>query len=345
MSCSSAATGGAGALRQVHGGGLRAAAEHYGIPLDQWLDLSTGINPHGYPVPAPPAAVWARLPEPDDGLEAAAAAYYGCSALLPLPGSQAAIQLLPALRAPGRVGILAPSYNEHARAWQTAGHAVEALPALAEAPLDMIEQRLAQLDVLVLVNPNNPTGLRFPVETLLRWHAALAARGGWLLVDEAFMDTTPEGSLLPACPRRGLLVLRSLGKFFGLAGARVGFLAAEAELRAAVGARLGPWALSGPARWAATQALQDRAWQARARESLTGAGACLEALLGEHGLAVEGGTPLFQWGRHTDATAIQDALARQGILVRRFDDPASLRFGLPGDEPQWQRLAAALEGL
>nr|WP_196799366.1 threonine-phosphate decarboxylase CobD [Thioalkalivibrio sp. ALRh] len=337
-------------LTQVHGGGLRAAARHYGVAPEQWLDLSTGINPHGYPLPMPPADVWARLPEPDDGLEAAAARYYGCKGLLPLAGSQAAIQLLPQLRpAAARVGLLAPSYNEHARAWRMAGHRVEALPALGDAAPAAIEARLPQLDVLVLVNPNNPTGLRVTVETLLRWHRGLAARGGWLVVDEAFMDTSPRHSLLAADPGTdlgpGLLVLRSLGKFFGLAGARVGFLAAEPALRAALAERLGPWALSGPARWAATRALEDRAWQEQTRANLTAAGARLEELLRRYGIATEGGTALFRWGRRDDAVAVQDALARQAILVRRFDDPASLRFGLPGDEAQWHRLEQGLEAL
>ncbi|WP_026279856.1 threonine-phosphate decarboxylase CobD [Thioalkalivibrio sp. ALJ16] len=313
---------------------------------EQWLDLSTGINPHGYPLPAPPAEVWARLPEPDDGLEVAAARYYGCEGLLPLAGSQAAIQLLPQLRpAAGRVGLLAPSYNEHARAWRMAGHRVEALPALGDAVPAAIEAHLPQLDVLLLVNPNNPTGLRVPVETLLRWHQQLAGRGGWLVVDEAFMDTSPGHSLLTMNGRPGLLVLRSLGKFFGLAGARVGFLAAEPALRAALAERLGPWALSGPGRWAATRALEDRAWQEQARTALTAAGTRLDQLLRRYGIATEGGTALFRWGRHEDAVAIQDALARQAILVRRFDDPASLRFGLPGDEAQWHRLEQALEAL
>ncbi|WP_081619808.1 threonine-phosphate decarboxylase CobD [Thioalkalivibrio sp. ALJT] len=337
-------------MTQVHGGGLRAAARHYGIAPEHWLDLSTGINPNGYPLGLPPAVVWARLPESDDGLEAAAARYYGCEGLLPLPGSQAAIQLLPQLRpVAARVGILAPSYNEHARGWRLAGHRVEALPALGEGVQAAIEARLPHLDVLVLVNPNNPTGLRVPVETLLRWHQQLVGRGGWLVVDEAFMDTVPEHSVLTATPDSGpgpgLLVLRSLGKFFGLAGARVGFLSAEPALRAALAERLGPWALSGPARWAATRALEDRAWQEQTRATLTLAGARLEQLLRRCGITTAGGAALFRWVRREDAVVLQDALARQAILVRRFDDPASLRFGLPGDEAQWHRLEQALEAL
>ncbi|MCB1778381.1 MAG: threonine-phosphate decarboxylase, partial [Candidatus Competibacteraceae bacterium] len=145
-----------------HGGALRAAAARYGIPLNDWLDLSTGIHPQGWPVPSVPAIAWQRLPEREDGLEAAAAAYYGTSHLLPVAGSQAAIQALPLLRKPGRMGVLHPSYAEHAHAWQRAGHVVETLTVME------LETAVDRLDVLVLVHPNNPTGLRFAPEILLR---------------------------------------------------------------------------------------------------------------------------------------------------------------------------------
>ena len=327
-----------GPLEQVHGGGVRAAAAHYGIPEDRWLDLSTGINPRGVPVGSVPAEVWQRLPEDADGLEAAARAYYGADSLLPVAGSQAAIQTLPRLRQrQARVGILAPSYNEHARAWTAAGHEVMALGG------HDLDEAATTVDVLVLVNPNNPTGQRFDPGTLLDWHRALAARGGWLVVDEAFMDTTPEQSLAGCMPREGLFVLRSLGKFFGLAGARVGFVLAPGDWLERIATLLGPWSVPGPARWAATQALTDREWQTQIRWRLQEAGRRLEALLRDSGLPPAGGTPLFQWSRTQRAREIQDALARQGILVRRFDQPASLRFGLPAHEPAWQRLEAALQ--
>lgn len=330
-------TPGPKALIQVHGGGIRQAAARYGIPEADWLDLSTGINPHSYPAGELPPGAWARLPEPDDGLEAVAAAYYGTGALLPVPGSQAAIQLLPALReGPSRVGILEPSYNEHARAWHGAGHDVVPLDG------DSIEAALPGLDVLVLVNPNNPTGQRFDRADLLAWHATLAARGGWLIVDEAFMDVTPEESLAKEAPRDGLVVLRSLGKFFGLAGARVGFVIAEDALRTRLAARMGPWGLAGPSRWIATQALSDRVWQAETRTMLQARGQRLADLLRDQGLEPAGGTALFQWCRVDDPAGWQDHLGAQGILVRRFDEPGSLRFGLPGQEHEWKRLEQAL---
>lgn len=322
-----------------HGGGLRVAAERYGIPLSDWLDLSTGINPQGWPVPPIPATVWQRLPETNDGLEAAAAAYYGAESLLPVAGSQAAIQALPLVREPGRIGVLSPSYAEHAHAWRRAGHQVELLPAAS------LDAAIAQLDALVLAHPNNPTGVRFPLESLLDWRARLAARGGWLVVDEAFMDATPEGSLANHVGLPGLIVLRSLGKFFGLAGARVGFVLADPTVLDCLREHLGPWTVTGPSRWVATRALSDCAWQAAMRADLDRAGSRLAELLKRQGLPAVGGTGLFQWAPAPDAVFWQDALARRGILVRRFTDPPALRFGLPGGEPAWRRLELALAGV
>lgn len=320
----------------LHGGRLRAAAAHYGIPVADWLDLSTGINPHGWPVPAIPSTTWERLPEDDDGLQQAARTYYGTDALLAVAGSQAAIQALPRLRPRCRVGVIAPGYNEHAHAWQRAGHNV--IPVSANG----LDSAAADVDVLVIIHPNNPTGTWFSVETMFHWHAQLAARGGWLVVDEAFIDAMPEHSLTPHCPRLGLIVLRSLGKFFGLAGARVGFVCAESSLIEALRALLGPWTVAAPSRHIAIQALADHDWQETARCRLVHHSERLAALLTQYGLAPNGGCALFQWVCTPQAAALHEQLARHGILTRLFDTPASLRLGLPGNDSDWARLAATL---
>ncbi|WP_064746475.1 threonine-phosphate decarboxylase CobD [Lysobacter antibioticus] len=319
-----------------HGGRLLRAARRYGIAAERWLDLSTGISPTAWPVPAIPARAWQRLPEDDDGLIDIACAYYGAPALWPVAGSQAAIQALPELRAPVRVGVLAPGYAEHAHAWRRCGHAVQSLPA-AE-----LLRHVDAFDVIVLIHPNNPGGDRFEREALLQAHAALAARGGWLVIDEAFMDATPEHSLCADSAREGLIVLRSVGKFFGLAGARAGFVCAAPPLLRALRERLGPWTLSSPARHVLRAALADRDWQAAQRERLLADGARLAALLSAHGLAPSGGSAFFQWRRGEDASPLHEALARRGVLTRLFEQPPSLRFGLPGDEAEWRRLDAAL---
>lgn len=319
-----------------HGGRLRDAAARYGIPLAGWLDLSTGVNPEGWKAGAAPESVWRRLPEENDGLEEAAHAYYGTQQLLPAAGSQAILQALPFLRAPSRVGVIHPGYSEHAHAWRRAGNRVsligpEAMPDAA-----------AVSEVLVVSNPNNPTGTRFSPEQLLGWCASLSRRGGWLVVDEAFIDATPGDSLAPFCPRSGLIILRSLGKFFGLAGARVGFVMAEPLLLEQLRGILGPWSVSGPSRWVAAEALKAQKWQDGARKRLVSGAARLHSLLSGHDLSPAGGCALFQWVRISHANEVYEKLARQGILTRLFHDPSSLRFGLPGHEAEWERLKSAL---
>ncbi|MND35434.1 Threonine-phosphate decarboxylase [compost metagenome] len=319
-----------------HGGRLRAAAQRYGIAEADWLDLSTGIAPYGWELPAIPASAWARLPELEDGLEAAAREYYGCASLLPVAGSQAAIQALPRLREGCRVGVISPCYAEHAHAWRREGHELEELDAATA------ERELERFDVVLVVNPSNPTGQRLAPETLLAWRERLAQRGGWLLVDEAFMDCTPEQSLAGHCPLPGLVVLRSFGKFFGLAGIRLGFVLAEPKLLESLHEWLGPWAVSGPARALAKTLLQDEDGQQRQRQSLLRDGQHLENLLRDCGLAPTGGTALFQWLACDDAAALHEFLAARGILTRLFARPSSLRFGLPPDEAGWARLRQAL---
>lgn len=320
-----------------HGGRLRQAARHYGIALENWLDLSTGINPLAYPVADIPLTAWQRLPEEDDGLEDAAARYYGSTALLPVAGSQPAIQALPTVLAGQRISLLAPSYAEHAHAWR------HRHPARFGNRLKEVEAAVIHSDIVVVVQPNNPTGGHFGREQLLDWHQHLRQRGGWLIVDEAFIDATPEASVVDHAHQDGLVVLRSLGKFFGLAGARVGFVFAPAAVRQQLNARLGPWAVSGPARWAATRALADTSWQQQTRLRLATDSARLATLLRHCGLGQPQGTALFQWLPHPRAALIHAALARRGILVRLFAAPEpSLRFGLPATTADWLRLEQGL---
>jgi L-threonine-O-3-phosphate decarboxylase len=324
-----------------HGGRLREAAARWGIAVGDWLDLSTGIAPAAYPLPPLPAACWQRLPEDDDGLEAVARACYGAPALLALPGSQAAIMALPRLRPPGIAAVLAPGYGEYAAAWRAAGHEVRAFAAAD------LEAAAGSADAVMLGNPNNPTGERFAAARLLAAAQALRARDGWLVVDEAFADAEG-GDTLAAVAGSGdapnLIVLRSLGKFFGLAGARVGFAIAAPELLARLHEIIGPWAVAHPSRAAARLALADADWQAAQRARLAAAAERLAQLLRDAGLGESSGTALFRYVATPRAPEIFAALARRGVLVRMFAAPAALRFGLPGSAAAWERLAAALRG-
>lgn len=320
-----------------HGGRLRQAAEHYGIELERWLDLSTGIAPYPWPLPELPAAIWNRLPEEQDGLEQAARDYYGAPSLLPVAGSQVAIQLLPRLWREARAGIVTPAYAEHALAWRRAGHRVDELSE------GSVERALERFDVLVVINPSNPTGRLIEPERLLNWHRRLAERGGCLVVDEAFIDCTPQHSLAAHSHLPGLVVLRSLGKFFGLAGLRLGFALAEPALLTRLAEWLGPWSINGPARAVARAALSDVPRQTLQRQRLIGDGLRLAILLSQYDLPPAGGTPLFQLVLAEQPQQLHDFLARRGILVRLIQAASGLRFGLPGDESGWLRLQHALQ--
>lgn len=319
-----------------HGGRLRKAALQYGIAEGDWLDLSSGLAPWPFPIPDIPLRAWARLPETDDGLEQAACEYYGAPHVLPVAGSQAAIQLLPRLRRTGKVGVLSPCYAEHAEAWRRAGYIVR---EVLEQEVDFF---LESLDVLVVVNPNNPTGLSLTPQRLLDWHARLAQRGGWLVVDEAFMDITPQLSLASQAHQVGLIVLRSFGKFFGLAGVRLGFVLAERNLLKLLAEQVGPWAVSGPTRVLGQVCLRDTVGHAQQRLRCESASQRLFDVLERHGLRPQGGCGLFQWMITDRAEQLHEFMAQRGILLRLFVDNSSLRFGLPDTEADWLRLEQAL---
>jgi cobalamin biosynthetic protein CobC len=320
-----------------HGGRLRNAARQYGIAEADWLDLSSGLAPWPFEIPAIPLRAWARLPETDDGLEQAACDYYEATHVLPVAGSQMAIQLLPRLRRAGKVGVLSPCYAEHAEAWRRSGYIVR---EVLEAEVDFF---LDSLDVLVVVNPNNPTGLSLDPERLLDWHARLAQRGGWLVVDEAFMDITPQLSLAAHSHQVGLIVLRSFGKFFGLAGVRLGFVLAERRLLRLLAEQVGPWAVSGPTRILGQACLLDTDAHVRQRQRCEETSQRLALTLERHGFKPHGGCGLFQWLVTEHARALHDFMAHRGILLRLFINTSSLRFGLPADDAEFLRLEQAFE--
>ncbi|MBF0383087.1 MAG: threonine-phosphate decarboxylase [Magnetococcales bacterium] len=340
-----------------HGGGIREAAVKFGIPAKQWLDLSTGINPLGWQIPKIPDSCWLRLPEEGDGLERAAASYYGSRSFLPIAGSQAAIQVLPRLRKNFRVAILSPTYSEHAHAWgeppigfHEDSYGKSFIDNVHQLPLQELEETIELYDVVVVVNPNNPTGSIIKKERLLAWcdrlKSASQPYGGikWLIVDEAFMDTTPDNSLLPYVGEPGLIILRSLGKFFGLAGARVGFIFAWQQLLDNIRELLGPWTISGPSRLIATMALQDKRWHEQTISRLEAAQSHLTERLADKGLNPTSTHPLFQWITLPEPGGLFNHLAKQGILIRNLEAHGGVRLGLPGVDKEWKRLESGLTG-
>lgn len=311
-----------------HGGRLAAARSAFPSAPQPWLDLSTGINPRPYPVPRASRLERARLPDPEAlrALEAMAARAFGAAPgrVAAVPGSEAAIRLLPEALEVRRVAIAPQTYRSHAEAWRLAGAQVVASPEDAEA--------------WVVVNPNNPDGRITPPDLLL----SSAARR-WTIVDEAFAETAPEHSLAARAGGR-LVVLRSFGKFYGLAGLRLGFVVGDEIVVGRLRARLGEWAVSADAITAGLAAYADAAWPERTRERLARDAARLDRLLERAGLSVAGGTSLFRLARAPDARTVFRRLAGAGVLCRPFEDPRRLRFGLPGRGADWDRLAAALSG-
>jgi cobalamin biosynthetic protein CobC len=322
----------------AHGGDLGAARALFPAAPEPWIDLSTGINPVPYPCPALDASLWQRLPAAADeaALRAAAAEAYGApdpDYVAAAPGTQILIETLPRLVQPARVAVVGPTYAEHAAAWGRGGHAVAAVPDLAAA---------GDASVVVAVNPNNPDGRVLPAGDLIALARDLGRRGGLLVVDEAFCDlesaASLAGALLP-----GLVVLRSFGKTYGLAGLRLGFALAVPETARGIASALGPWAVSGPALAVGRAALADRAWREAAAAARAADAARLDRMLARAGGAIVGGTCLFRLARFADAPGLFERLGAAGIYVRRFADRSDLlRFGLPADKGQWCRLSRVL---
>jgi cobalamin biosynthetic protein CobC len=287
-----------------------------------------------------PATALTRLPEPArlDELRAVAAAAYGAPSpahVVAAPGTQILLPRVASLVPPRRAAVLSPTYAEHARAAALAGHDVAQVCEF---------EALAEADLAIVVNPNNPDGRVVQRERLLGLAKALRAKGGLLVVDEAFMDVGPRGqSLAGDVDEGGIVVLRSFGKFFGLAGVRLGFALAEPSLAQRLASELGPWAVAGPALEYGLRALANKEWQDTMRARLDADAARLDALLIGYGVPVAGGTSLFRHARLATARTLFHALGQQGVLVRRFKHrPAELRIGLPGTEADWQRLEAGL---
>lgn len=255
--------------RPLHGGDLYSASAHYGVDPAGWLDLSTGINPLAYPCADIPASAMQRLPYPQPEFLAAAQTYYGTEQLLPVAGSQAAIYLLPQCLPVGKVLLPDLGYREHDFTWAKAGVARQTYRALDRRQMiGDISHKLSNdpsVRHLVVINPNNPTGVQIAPEQLRGWAAILADRGGCLVVDEAFIDITPLQSVITADMPDNIVVLRSFGKFFGLAGLRLGFVVANRSLLDALAAQLPGWQVNGVAQAAAIQALRDTSWQRQSR--------------------------------------------------------------------------------
>ncbi len=308
-----------------HGGGLDAAMAQYGGTRANWLDLSTGINPNPYPVPDIPLHYWQVLP--DDSamarLLAAARTFWNVpktAVIVPASGVSAIIAMLPDLADRSQISILDPTYNEYAGAFQGAGWAVQ-----NKAP------------VQVRVHPNNPDGRIFTRPEIAASHDCLT------IIDESFCDVCPKNSLIDLAQFPDHIILKGMGKFWGLAGLRLGFAITTPDLAQRISRRLGPWNISGPAQFIGQKALSDMDWVRNTRAGLQTMAARLSDALTQNGLAPLGGTDLFQLAETMDAKALQSHLCQNHILTRIFPYSEKwIRLGLPANTDALARLKDAL---
>ena len=320
----------------MHGGQLQQVAEQYEIPLIDWLDLSTGIAPTSYPIPNIPVNVWQQLPQLSPKLIAAAKQYYQCSQLVITNGSQAIIKALPdgyrKKNANGQAVYLpVRGYKEHAQAWKVAGYKLHWYQDL----LPEIES-LAENSVVVIINPNNPTGQFYTCDVIKQYHEKLKQLNGLLVLDEAFIDVMPsENSYCPQVNDSHCFVLRSFGKFFGLAGIRIGFLVANNDWCNTFAALLGPWQVNGPAQIIAQQALSDTHWQEQQKQTLKKWRTAQEKTLWQvfsKALILDiKGCDLFltvAFKQADSAKKIYHLLCQQGVYCRLADEQDTLRFGI-----------------
>lgn len=316
-----------------HGGNLDLAQQRFGGRAEDWIDLSTGINRLPYAVGEVSARGWTALPsraEIEALHQAAQHAYRTRAPLVALGGAQAAIQLLPQLAPRGRARILAPTYNEYAGVLSAAGWDVQEVgePAALESA-----------DLAIVVNPNNPDGRCYSPKDLL----AVLPHIGRLVIDESFADAVPQLSLASEADRPGLLILRSFGKFYGLAGLRLGFAIGNAVDIDELVALSGPWPVSGAAIAIGCRALRDDAWADATSARLVRDCARLDEMARGQGWRLVGGASLFRLYETPNALAAQEKLATGHIWSRVFaQQPTWLRLGLPGSEAEWTRLAEVL---
>lgn len=309
---------------RAHGGGVDAASGKYGGTRADWIDLSTGINPVAYPLGDISADAWTALPDraAQSALIEAARRNWNIparAAVLATPGASAPIAMIPRLRPASRVHIAAPTYNEHAASFTATGWTTTT--------------QVHGADAQVIVHPNNPDGRVFTITDL---HAPLR------IIDESFCDVMSAASLVSQSATPGTLVLKSFGKFWGLAGLRLGFVVGDPELVDQLASMLGPWPVAGPALQIGTRALNDHRWADETRQRLATDASRLDTLVASAGAKPLGGTTLFRLFDVADASDWQDRLARHHIWSRVFPyNSRWLRLGLPAPD-QWDRLVAAL---
>ena len=396
-----------------HGGGLDIAIKEYGSVRNNWIDLSTGINPNHYSIPKIPNYFWNTLPdsEAQNSMLKTARLFWNVpknANIIASSGVSQLIAIMPNLLPAGKVEIISPTYNEHAAAFKSNGWKVgsngnvrilvnpnnpngkhhpiteedsnnydliiidesfcDVTPekslihltkqknvivlkglgkfwglaglrlGFAIAAPELIESINKLIGPRILVNPNNPNGKHHPITEEDSNNYDL------IIIDESFCDVTPEKSLIHLTKQKNVIVLKGLGKFWGLAGLRLGFAIAAPELIESINKLIGPWAISGPAQFIGKAALSDINWISDTRLKLKVNSERLDQIMISHNIKPIGGTDLFRLFEVKDANRIQIKLAKSFIWTRIFPYSTNwLRLGIPKNDIEFERLSKALE--
>ncbi|HSU34933.1 MAG TPA: Rv2231c family pyridoxal phosphate-dependent protein CobC, partial [Propionibacteriaceae bacterium] len=312
---------------------------------DGLVDLAVNVR-----IPAPPAWLQtvidqttpglASYPRSDEAAKAIAAAHrVDLDQVLPTAGGAEAFTLLARARPPRRPVIIHPQFTEPEAALIAAGHPPERVILDARTGFHLDPTLIpSDADLVMIGNPTNPTSTLHPAD-LLR---TLVRPGRLLVVDEAFMDAVPgEPETMISPDLRGVLVLRSLTKTWGLAGLRAGYAVGDAEVIAAMAVQQPPWSVSTPALAAITACLSDQARDlaAAAAAEITRHRGVLVAGLQSIGLAAAG-QPMAPFVL-VDTEPIRGGHVRGWVRTALRDEGFAVRRGetFPGLGPDWIRIA------
>ena len=329
-----------------HGGNKTAAARAYGVEPSEMIDLSTGISPRPYPLDlgAFELSDLIELPQAEDAEHLTqvmtSSWHIPDSAKLALAsGSGAIISLMPHLYQGDKRHVYCPEpvYSEHVIAWQNAGYTIITYDAGAIPDVDW-----GRAAAILAVQPGNPMGHIAPPSDWLALMSDAAAHNVMVIFDEAFIDLAPQLSLIPHMGQKGQIVIRSFGKFYGLAGVRLGAAIGHPDDITALYHLMGPWAVSTMALRFGAAAIADHAWADDQRRWLSDRMTFLKEGLAARNVTIVGGTDLYLLIDVADAARLQDDLARQGFWTRIFDsNPRWMRLGLAHDDAIMARFLTA----
>lgn len=351
-------------MKDKHGGDIWKASADSGSKAESLLDFSASINPLGLSPRARSAVKRAiRLagayPEPAAStLNSALASFHSVAPdeIAAGNGSTEFIYLLPQVFRPGSALVVEPAFSEYREALKLFGAPVDSFILREDdgfsLDLARFEKKTRKGYGLVYIgNPSNPTGAAFEKETVLEAARVLDKRGGTLVVDEAFADFSEGCSVKKeAVKRKNIVVLRSMTKFFSMAGLRLGFIVSNRGVVKRFSRRLPPWSVNTAASFAAVAALKDapyiertKRWLASEKEFLANE---LKGLKKFTVYPSEANYLMVRLNGGLGASRVRSALLKRGILVRDLSafrglGPGYLRFAVRKREEN----AALIDGL